>query len=307
MLIKKKIVILYGGHSAEREVSLSTSKACFRALISLGHEVLPIDTKDNFFDDLIKFNPNVVFNALHGKYGEDGLIQGFLETLNIPYTHSGVLASSIAMDKNLAKIFFKNAKIPVIEHVVLGDNISEKKIPFKFPYVVKPIDGGSSIGVQIFRNKQDLLLKKKLYNDNQKYIAEPFIPGKELTVATMGDKSLTVTEIFSEKWYNYDAKYKVGASKHVVPAKIPNYIKKLCLDYALIAHTELGCRGVTRTDFRWDEKLGNRGLYVLELNTQPGMTPTSLVPEQANYAGISFEELCEWLIEDAINYKKFKS
>ena len=153
--------------------------------------------------------------------------------------------------------------------------------------------------MKIFRNQDDWLLNKNFGNDNRQYLVEPYIPGRELTVATMGNKSLTVTDILSEEWYDYEAKYKIGASKHIVPANIPENIKNLCLHYALIAHEKLGCRGVTRTDFRWNEKFGTKGIFVLELNTQPGMTPTSLVPEQANYVGTSFEELCEWLIKDA--------
>ena len=297
--MKKKVAILKGGHSSEREVSLSTGKACSEALSKLGYIIKSIDTKENFIEQLMKFKPDAVFNALHGKHGEDGIIQGFLETMKIPYTHSGVLASSIAMDKILAKICFKDAGIPVIDHVILDQGFSFQEIPFAFPFVVKPVDGGSSVGVKIFRNKDDWLLNKNLENDNKKYIVEAYIPGRELTVATMGKKSLTVTDILSDQWYDYEAKYKIGASKHIVPAKIPENIKKLCLDYALTAHIKLGCHGVTRTDFRWDEKLGTKGLFVLELNTQPGMTPTSLVPEQANYIGMSFEDLCEWLIKDA--------
>ncbi len=297
--MKKKVAILTGGCSSEREVSLSTGEACSNALYNLGYDVQTIDTKYNYIEELMKLKPDVVFNALHGHHGEDGIIQGVLETMKIPYTHSGVLASSIAMDKNLAKIFFKDSGIPVTEHLVLDQGFSANEIPFPFPYVIKPVNGGSSVGVKIFRNHDDLLINKNFGNDNKQYLVEPYIPGRELTVATMGNKSLTVTDILSEEWYDYEAKYKIGGSKHIVPASIPEHIKKLCLHYALIAHEKLGCRGVTRTDFRWNEKLGTKGLFVLELNTQPGMTPTSLVPEQANYVGMSFEELCEWLIKDA--------
>ena len=301
---EKKVAILKGGCASEREVSLSTGAACSEAISKLGYNVKSIDTKYNFIEDLMKLKPDIVFNALHGRHGEDGLIQGVLETMKIPYTHSGVLASSIAMDKNLAKVFFKDAGIPVIDHLVLDPGFSIKEIPFPFPYVIKPVDGGSSVGVMIFRNQDDWLLNKNFEDDNRQYLVEPYIPGRELTVATMGNKSLTVTDILSEEWYNYEAKYKIGASRHIIPANIPENIKNLCLNYALIAHKKLGCRGVTRTDFRWNEKFGTKGLFVLELNTQPGMTPTSLVPEQASYVGISFEELCEWLIKDASYDKK---
>jgi len=297
--MKKRVAILKGGNSVEREVSLSTGQSCSKALIRLGYNVKSIDTKENFIGELIKFKPDVVFNALHGKYGEDGIIQGLLETLKIPYTHSGVQASSIAMDKNLAKICFKEAGIPVVEHIIFDESFSLKNIPFKFPYVIKPLAGGSSVDVKILKNTNDWPLIKKSGNKNKKYLVEPYIPGRELTVATLGNKPLIVTDIISDNWYNYEAKYKIGASKHIIPAKIPVNIEKLCLDYALIAHDKLGCRGVTRTDFRWNEKLGSKGLFILELNTQPGMTPTSLVPEQANFIGMSFEDLCDWLIEDA--------
>ena len=297
--MKKRVAILKGGDSVEREVSLSTGQSCSKALVRLGYNVKSIDTKENFIDELIKFKPDVVFNALHGRYGEDGIIQGVLESLKIPYTHSGVQASSIAMDKNLAKICFKEAGIPVVEHIILDESYSLKSIPFKLPYVIKPLAGGSSVDVKILKNENDWQPIKNSGNKNKKYLVEPYIPGRELTVAVLGNKPLIVTDIISDNWYNYDAKYKIGASKHIIPAKIPVNIEKLCLDYALIAHDKLGCRGVTRTDFRWNEKLGSKGLFILELNTQPGMTPTSLVPEQANFIGMSFEDLCDWLIKDA--------
>ncbi len=301
--MKKTVAILKGGSSSEREVSLSTAEACSVALSKLGYNVKSIDTKYNYIKDLMNLKPDVVFNALHGRHGEDGIIQGVLETMKVPYTHSGVLASSIAMDKNLSKVFFKDSGIPVTKHLVLDQGFLASEIPFPFPYVIKPVDGGSSVGVKIFRNQDDWLLNKNFGNDNKQYLVEPYIPGRELTVATMGKKSLTVTDILSKEWYDYEAKYKIGASKHIVPARIPENIKNLCLHYALVAHEKLGCRGVTRTDFRWNEQLGTKGLFVLELNTQPGMTTTSLVPEQAKYVGMSFEELCDWLVKDA-SYNK---
>ena len=299
----KKIAILMGGNSPEREVSLSSGKACPESIARLGYNIHSIDAKDNFINELIEFNPDIVFNALHGRLGEDGIIQGLLETLSIPYTHSGVLASSIAMDKNLAKICFKDAGIPVIQHEILELSFKKEDIPYAFPYVIKPLDGGSSVGVKIFSSADDWKFNNNWSKDDTKYMVEPYIPGRELTVATMGNKSLTVTDILSEEWYDYEAKYRSGASKHIIPANIPKKIKNLCLEYALTAHNKLRCRGITRTDFRWDEKLGYEGLFVLELNTQPGMTPTSLVPEQANYVGMSFDDLCDWLIQDA-SYNK---
>ena len=299
----KKVAVLMGGNSSEREVSLSSGKACFNAIKKLGYIAKSIDTKNNFVEELIKFNPDVVFNALHGKWGEDGTIQGVLESLNFPYTHSGVLASAVAMDKDLAKIFFKDSGIPVVQHSVLNFSFKKEDISFSFPYVVKPLNGGSSVGVRIFRNSDDWKFNDDWIKEENKYIVEPYIPGRELTVSVIANKALAVTEILSKEWYNYEAKYIPGASKHIIPADIPERINNLCLKYALESHKKLGCRGVTRTDFRWNEELGIEGLFVLELNTQPGMTPTSLVPEQANFVGITFEDICDWLIKDA-SYNK---
>ena len=295
----KKILVVLGGTSNERKVSLNSGKECVKALKKKGYKVKIFDPKKKPLNLIDKKKTDIIFNALHGKDGEDGIAQSYFEYLKIPYTHSGVQASSIAMDKNLAKICFKEAGIPVVEHIILDESFSLKNIPFKLPYVIKPLAGGSSVDVKILKNENDWQPFKNSRNKNKKYLVEPYIPGRELTVATLGNKPLIVTDIISDNWYNYDAKYKIGASKHIIPAKIPVNIEKLCLDYALIAHDKLGCRGVTRTDFRWNEKLGSKGLFILELNTQPGMTPTSLVPEQANFVGMSFEDLCDWLIEDA--------
>ncbi len=296
----KKVVVLLGGSSVEREVSLVSGHQCTAALLRQGYEVFQVDTKENFIDQLIDLRPDVIFNALHGKWGEDGAIQGVLEVLKLPYTHSGILASSVAMRKDLAKIYFKDAGLPVTDHLVLKCGFEIKDIPFPYPYVIKPLSGGSSVDVHILEKEEDWSTKKISKTDlSVDFLVEPFIPGRELTVTIMDDRALAVTDILSETWYNYNAKYELGGSKHVLPAEIPNEISQLCLSHALKAHTILGCRGVSRVDFRWNEKLGSRGLFVLELNTQPGMTPTSLVPEQAKYAGVSFEDLCKWLIEDA--------
>ena len=296
----RKVVVLLGGSSVEREVSLVSGHECATALLRQGYEVFQVDTKENFIDQLIDLRPDVIFNALHGKWGEDGAIQGVLEVLKLPYTHSGILASSVAMNKDLAKIYFRDAGLPVADHLVLKCGFEIKDIPFPYPYVIKPLSGGSSVDVHILEKEEDWSTKKISKTDlSVEFLVEPFIPGRELTVTIMDERALAVTDIVSETWYDYNAKYELGGSKHVLPAEIPNEISQLCLSYALKAHTILGCRGVSRVDFRWNEKLGSRGLFILELNTQPGMTPTSLVPEQAKYAGVSFEDLCEWLIEDA--------
>ncbi|MFL2790238.1 MAG: D-alanine--D-alanine ligase [Paracoccaceae bacterium] len=296
----KRVVVLLGGNSLEREVSLVSGYECAKAISNNGYEVFKIDTKDNFIKELQDLQPDVVFNALHGKWGEDGTIQGVLETLKLPYTHSGILASSVAMNKDRAKTIFRDAGLPVMDHLVLGKDFEVEKISFPFPYVLKPISGGSSLDVHILNCKDDWFKNGTVISERAfDFMVEPFIPGRELTVTVMGDKALAVTDIRSDEWYDYDAKYGLDGSQHILPAQIPHEITELCLNYALAAHTALGCRGVSRTDFRWNEMLGINGLFILELNTQPGMTPTSLVPEQAKYAGIGFGKLCTWLINDA--------
>ncbi len=295
-----RVAVLLGGISAEREVSLVSGRECTNALLSKGYEVFKVDTRYNFLEQLDNLKPDVVFNALHGKLGEDGAIQGILEILRIPYTHSGVLASSVAMNKDMAKAFFRDAGLPVLNHIILETGFNISDISFDYPYVIKPVNGGSSVDVHIIQDASDWptgMAKKRL--SSEKFLAEPFVVGKELTVTVMGDRALAVTDIVSNSWYDYDAKYKSGGSEHILPADIPKEITQLCLNYALKAHLTLGCRGISRIDFKWNEKLGPKGLFILELNTQPGMTPTSLAPEQAMHVGVSFERLCEWLIGDA--------
>ncbi len=295
-----KVAVLYGGSSLERNVSLVSGHEVAKALSKQGYEVFKIDTKGNFLEQLINISPDVAFNALHGKWGEDGTVQGVLEVLRIPYTHSGVLASSIAMNKHLAKAVFKDGGLPVANHLVLKKGFVVDDIPFTYPYVLKPVSGGSSLDVHILKNQNDWSRIKIDKNEMPiEFLVEPFIPGRELTVTVMGDRALAVTDIVSDTWYDYDAKYELGGSRHILPAEIPNEITQLCLSHALKSHRSLGCRGVSRIDLRWNEMLGINGLFVLELNTQPGMTPTSLVPEQAKHCGNSFENLCKWLIEDA--------
>jgi D-alanine-D-alanine ligase len=247
---------------------------------------------------LQEISPDVVFNALHGRWGEDGCVQGLLEWLRIPYTHSGVLSSALAMDKDRAKAAYRAAGLPVVESVLAPRDEVRARHVLPPPYVVKPNNEGSSVGVYLVNEAANA--PPQLSDAMPEVVmVETFAPGRELTTTVMGDRALTVTDILTDGWYDYDAKYKPGGSRHVIPADLPPEIFAACLDYALRAHDALGCRGVSRTDFRWDEARGLDGLILLETNTQPGMTPTSLVPEQAQAAGISFPELVRWMVEDA--------
>ena len=287
-----------GGPSAEREVSLSSGRECATALRQAGYEVIEVDAGPDLPAQLRKHAPDIVFNALHGRRGEDGCVQGLLEWLGVPYTHSGVLASALAMDKEATKAAFRAEGLPVAESrlATKAEVMAAHVMPP--PYVVKPYNEGSSVGVYIVPEGAN---QPPTLSDDmpETVMVEAFLPGRELTTTVMGERALTVTDIVTSGWYDYDAKYKTGGSRHVVPAEIPTEIFEACLDYALRAHRALGCRGLTRTDFRWDETKGLDGLVLLETNTQPGMTPTSLAPEQAAKVGISFPDLCRWLVEDA--------
>ena len=293
-----KVAVLMGGPSAEREVSLSSGRECAAALRGEGYEVVELDAGPDVYARLTEIKPDVVFNALHGRWGEDGCVQGILEWLRIPYTSSGVLASALAMDKQRSKRAYENAGLPVAQSVIAPRAEVEADHVMAPPYVVKPNNEGSSVGIYIVHESANgpPVLNKDMPAE---VMVEQYVPGRELTVTVVGDRPITVTEIFADGWYDYEAKYAPGGSSHVVPADIPQDIFDLCLDYALRAHQVLGCRGVSRTDFRWDEDKGAKGLYLLETNTQPGMTPTSLVPEQAGEAGMTFGQLCAWMVEDA--------
>jgi D-alanine-D-alanine ligase len=247
---------------------------------------------------LAEIAPDVAFNALHGRWGEDGCVQGMLEWLRIPYTHSGVLASALAMDKERTKAVYRAGGLPVMDSRLACKAEVEARHVLPPPYVVKPNNEGSSVGVYIVAEGANA--PPRLSDAMPDVVmVEAYAPGRELTTTVMGDRALAVTDILTDGWYDYDAKYKPGGSRHVIPAVIPAGIEAACLDYALRAHRGLGCRGVSRTDFRWDESRGLDGLVLLETNTQPGMTPTSLVPEQAAHAGMSFGALCRWIVEDA--------
>lgn len=293
-----KVVVLMGGPSAEREVSLVSGRDCAAALGQAGYEVVSVDAGADLCARLQEIQPDVVFNALHGRWGEDGCVQGLLEWLQIPYTHSGVLASALAMDKERTKEAYRAAGLPVAESLLASRDEVRVRHVMEPPYVVKPYNEGSSVGVYLVQEAANG--PPQLSDDMPEVVmVEKFVPGRELTTTVMGDQALTVTDILTDGWYDYDAKYKDGGSRHVVPADLPNEIFDACLDYALRAHQALGCRGVSRTDFRWDEARGQEGLILLETNTQPGMTPTSLTPEQAGICGHDFPALCAWMVEDA--------
>ena len=292
------VVVLKGGPSAEREVSLSSGAECAAALRVSGCDVIEVDAGRDLALRLTDIAPDVVFNALHGRWGEDGCVQGLLEWMQIPYTHSGVLASSLALDKQRTKVAYRSVGLPVVESVIVPKGDVSKAHVMRPPYVVKPNNEGSSVGIYLVA--ADAKAPPVMADDMPEMVmVEAYATGRELTTTVMGDRALGVTDIIVEGWYDYDAKYKAGGSRHVVPADVPQDIYDACLDYALRAHQVLGCRGVSRTDFRWDESRGLAGLILLETNTQPGMTPTSLAPEQAAYAGVSFPDLCRWMVEDA--------
>ena len=302
--MRNLIVVLMGGLSGERKISFLTGKACSEALKKKGYKVVDLDFKGFFVDELKKLKPKVVFNALHGKYGEDGFIQTILESLTIPYTHSGVYASSLAMDKELSRLIFKKKKLRVPKYFMFQKDIKEninKKLKNKrirFPIVIKPINEGSSLGVYICDNKMQFRRNyKKLTENYNKIIVEEYIPGREIQVAVMGKKALGAIELIPKRqFYDYTAKYSSKAeTRHIMPAPLSTQKYKEVLALAKKAHHALGCRGITRSDFRFFKN----NFYLLEINTQPGMTKLSLVPEIAKYCGIKFEELVEWMIKDA--------
>ena len=293
-----KVAVIMGGPSAEREVSLSTGRECAAALREAGYEVIEVDAGRDLPARLIELAPDVVFNALHGRWGEDGCVQGLLEWMQIPYTHSGVLASALTMDKQKSKAAYIAAGLPVVDSLLAPAEDVRRRHVMEPPYVVKPNNEGSSVGVYLVLEGANT--PPQLAADMpEEVMVEAYAPGRELSTTVLGDRALTVTDILTEGWYDYEAKYVEGGSRHVVPADVPQKIFDACLDYALRAHKVLGCRGLSRTDFRWDEARGLDGLVLLETNNQPGMTPTSLTPEQAEAVGMSFPELCAWLVEDA--------
>ena len=302
--MNKLVIVLLGGLSGERKISFLTGKACSKALIKKGYKVINLDAKGDYVNKLKKLKPRVVFNALHGKYGEDGFVQSILEGLKIPYTHSGVMSSYLAMDKELSRIIFKKNKLRVPKYFLLKrknrinliNKIKHKKI--KFPIVVKPVDEGSSLGVYICKNRIELIKNyKKLLKSYDRILIEQYIPGREIQVAIMNTKPLGAIELVPKrKFYDYKAKYSSSAkTKHIMSASLSAKKYKEVLRIAQKAHRLLGCRGITRSDFRFY----NNKFYILELNTQPGMTKLSLVPEIARYYGLSFENLIANIVKDA--------
>jgi D-alanine-D-alanine ligase len=302
--MSKHVAVLMGGWSAEREVSLRSGEACAAALTRIGYRVTPIDVTRDIATVLSALKPDVCLNVLHGRPGEDGTLQGLLEVIGIPYTHSGVLASALAMQKDFAKAFLRAADVPVAEGLVVSRLEAGKKHLLPQPYVIKPIAEGSSKGVFIVTPEhahppQELFREDWAYGE--RVILEKYIAGKELTCAVMGEEALGVIEIVpAVRFYDYEAKYAPGGSRHLLPAPVSDFVYQLVRRLALAAHRALGCRGVSRADFRYDDRIeGTGGLVCLEVNTQPGMTETSLVPELAAHAGISFDELVRWMVEDA--------
>jgi D-alanine-D-alanine ligase len=300
----KHVAVLMGGWSAEREVSLNSGKACADAAERAGYRVSRVDVTRDIAATLRALKPDAALNVLHGRPGEDGTLQGMLEILAIPYSHSGVLASALAMQKDIAKTVLKAAGVPVPGGMVASRAQAARQHLLPKPYVIKPVAEGSSVGVFIVREDQKHPPQELTRADwifGEQVLVEPYIPGKELTCAVMGDKALGVIEIVANtKFYDYEAKYAPGGSTHILPAKVTPEIYEECRRLSLLAHRALGCRGVTRSDFRYDDSLpGITGLACLEVNTQPGMTDTSLVPELAAHAGISFPDLARWMIEDA--------
>jgi len=302
--MSKHVAVLMGGWSAEREISLRSGKACAEALERLGYRVTRIDVGRDIASVLATVKPDIACNVLHGRPGEDGALQGILEVLAIPYTHSGVMASAVAMQKDVAKSLFRAAGVPVPEGLVVSRFDAAKNHLLPRPYVIKPLAEGSSVGVFIVTPEhahppQELTRHDWPYGDQ--VIVEKFVPGKELTCAVLGDEALGVIEnVPTARFYDYEAKYAPGGSKHLLPAPVSSIVYQEVRRLAVAAHRALGCRGVSRADFRYDDRIeGPGGIVCLEVNTQPGMTETSLVPELAAHAGITFDELVRWMIEDA--------
>lgn len=304
-----RVAVLMGGWSAEREVSLTSGRGIAQACRTLGHDVVKIDMGRNLGQQLLEAAPDVVFNALHGTPGEDGTVQGVMDLLGIPYTHSGLTTSAIAIDKELTKRILVPAGVPMpVGRIVASESLFDGD-PLPRPYVLKPVNEGSSVGVAIVTDASNYgnPIRRDVpgpWNEFATLLAEPFIAGKELTVAVLGDEALAVTELKpAQGFYDYEAKYTDGLTLHICPAELPPEVEAACLAHALTAHRALGCKGTSRSDFRWDPAQGLAGLYLLETNTQPGMTPLSLVPEQARYRGISYEQLVQRLLDMAMAEK----
>ena len=309
-LAKLHVAVLMGGWSSERQVSLMSGEGVAAALEERGHKVTRIDMGRDVAQKLTETAPDVVFNALHGTPGEDGTVQGMMDLMGLTYTHSGMVTSVIAIDKELTKQALVPYGIPMPGGRIVPVAEIFERDPLERPYVLKPVNEGSSVGVAIVTaegNYGNPISKdaKGPWQEFESLLAEPYIRGRELTTAVLGERALMVTELRPKSgFYDFDAKYTDGMTEHICPAQIPEEITKACLDLALRAHRLLGCHGCSRTDFRWDDDQGIEGLFVLETNTQPGMTPLSLVPEQARHLGIEYGELAEIIIADAVSRRE---
>ncbi|WP_371395453.1 D-alanine--D-alanine ligase [Fretibacter rubidus] len=314
--MSQKIAVLLGGLSAERAVSLVSGQAIITALSEDGYDVTPIDAATNLWEQLIFAKPDVIINALHGEWGEDGRVQAVLDLYGKPYSHSGVMASALAMDKHRSKAVMRDAGITVAAHRLVPIAEAARTHVLPVPYVIKPNAQGSSVGIYLVHDASVPPPQEMLDNDDmganimgEWVMVEQYAPGRELTVSVMDGRALCVTEIVPKTdWYDYEAKYSAGGSVHEIPANIPAAATELAMEWAVLAHNALGCRGVSRSDFRFDDRNLSKNpkksdivnkMVMLELNTQPGMTPTSLVPEQAAHVGLSFKALCRWMVEDA--------
>ena len=301
------IAVLMGGWSAEREVSLSSGAGVADALEGLGHRVTRIDMARDVAQRLSEVKPDIVFNALHGTPGEDGSVQGMMDLMGIPYTHSGLATSVIAIDKVLTKQVLVPHGLPMPGGRIVKSIDVHERDPLPRPYVLKPVNEGSSVGVAIVTDEGNYgnpipAGAKGPWQEFEELLAEPYIRGRELTTAVLGDRALGVTELRPKSgWYDYDAKYTEGMTEHLFPARIPDEVADACKAIAVEAHRLLGCRGASRADFRWDDSQGVDGLFLLEVNTQPGMTPLSLVPEQALHTGMSYAELVQWIVDEAMS------
>lgn len=300
------IAVLMGGWSSEREISLISGAGVVKALQELGHHVTAIDVQrdlDGLLRAIHASNCDVIFNALHGRGGEDGTIQGVLDFIGLPYTHSGVTASAVAMEKEITRALACAYKVPVAEgRLASKDEVLAQNV-FSLPFVIKPINEGSSVGVRIVKTDEDLqTITEDSWIYGEKVLIERYIPGRELTVSVIGQRALCVTELRPhEGFYDYTAKYTAGKTDHLIPAPIPEDVEKALLAYALLMHQVVGCEVVSRSDFRWDDtQPGTSGIYFLEINNQPGMTPFSLVPEQAAYCGLSYAQVCQMLVNEAL-------
>ncbi|HVY41630.1 MAG TPA: D-alanine--D-alanine ligase [Hyphomicrobiaceae bacterium] len=297
------VAVLMGGWSAEREVSLSSGRECAAALEGEGYRVTRVDADRDLAARLAELKPDVCFNALHGRWGEDGCVQGLLEVLDIPYTHSGVLASSVAMNKEQTKRIVRAVGVPIADGRVVTTAEAMADHVFEPPYVAKPVAEGSSVGVVIVKhgaNRPPEAIRSIPVTRDGELMVERYIPGRELTCGVIGDRVTDIIDIVPAEtleFYDYQAKYAPGGSRHILPAKIPDSVRRAVQKHTLAVHQALGCRGITRSDFRWDEDKDE--LIFLEVNTQPGMTPTSLIPELAAHAGVPFGKLLAWLVEDA--------